>query len=294
MEKDQDIVVITPAMISGSSLNKLFAKYPDRCFDVGIAEEHAVSFAAGLALNGKKPFVAMYSSFSQRAYDQINHDVCRMKLPVVFGIDRAGIVGEDGDTHQGVFDISYLRSLPNITISQGKDAKETQNLLFTAFNSNSPFVVRFPRGTCKCDDNNELLMEKGKWEYVINNADARAVIISYGNDIEVISKTISENKLPYSLINARYLKPVDEELIEEIGKNKAEIFVYTNDMIKGGLGDEILECLNRNANNRHINIIGINDIYVTHGSLKQVKEGLRIDVNSLFVNIESKLNVKES
>ena len=136
--KNKDIVAITPAMKSGSKLQNFFDKYPERSFDCGIAEEHAMTFAAGLAVSGKRPFISVYSSFLQRAYDQINHDVARMNLPVVIGIDRCGLVGEDGETHHGVFDIAMLRHIPNMILSQPKDAKEAQNLLYSAFQQGTP------------------------------------------------------------------------------------------------------------------------------------------------------------
>ena len=162
-KEDEDILVLTPAMIAGSKLEKFFAKYPERSFDCGIAEEHAVTLSAALALSNKKPFLSIYSSFLQRGYDQLNHDVCRMNLPVVFGIDRAGIVGEDGDTHHGVFDISFMRSLPNIIMSQPKDAKEANNLLYTAFNQKQPFSIRIPRGSTESNNDKFEKIEIGSW-----------------------------------------------------------------------------------------------------------------------------------
>lgn len=154
-KKDESIVAITPAMAQGSKLLEFQEKYPDRFFDCGIAEQHAITMASAMALGGLKPFVSIYSSFLQRAYDQVNHDLARMNLPVVLGIDRSGLVGEDGETHQGVFDISMLRSVPNLVLSQGKDAEETQNLLYTAFQSNGPFCLRYPRGNVTYKANKE-------------------------------------------------------------------------------------------------------------------------------------------
>ena len=146
---NQDIVAITPAMKSGSKLQKFFETYPQRSFDCGIAEEHAMTFAAGLAAAGKRPFISVYSSFLQRAYDQIHHDVARMKLPVVIGIDRCGLVGEDGETHHGVFDIAMLRPIPNMILAQPKDSEEAQNLIYSAFQQNQyPYAIRYPRGEC--------------------------------------------------------------------------------------------------------------------------------------------------
>lgn len=287
MDKDDRVTAITPAMISGSCMNNMFAKHPKRCFDVGIAEDHAITFACGMALEGLRPFVSVYSSFLQRAYDQLNHDVCRMNLPVVIGVDRCSIIGEDGDSHQGVFDISYMNSLPNMVIAEGKNSSQIEALLDLAFSQTSPFAIRYPRGSieyncdCKCD------VSLGKWEFVVNNIDSKVSIITYGNDVCKIEKDINDNHLPYNLINALFIKPIDEEMLVSIGKLNKPIVVYTNDIIKGGLGDSILECLNKNHINVPVYILGVDDIYVKHGSVLKVKESLGLDLNSLYHFIES-------
>lgn len=286
MDKDDRVTAITPAMISGSCMNNMFTKYPKRCFDVGIAEDHAITFACGMALEGLRPFVSVYSSFLQRAYDQLNHDVCRMNLPVVVGVDRCSIIGEDGDSHQGVFDISYMNSLPNMVICEGKNSSQIEALLDLAFSQTSPFAIRYPRGSieyncdCKCD------VSLGKWEFVVNNIDSKVSIITYGNDVCKIEKDINDNHLPYNLINALFIKPIDEEMLVSIGKLNKPIVVYTNDIIKGGLGDSILECLNKNHINAPVYILGVDDIYVKHGSVLKVKESLGLDLNSLYHFIE--------
>ena len=282
MEKDEDIVTITPAMIGGSKLSSVFAKYPNRCFDCGIAEDHALTFASGLALNGKKPFVSIYSSFLQRAYDQMNHDICRMNLPVIIGVDRASIVGEDGDSHQGVFDISFLKPLPNLIICQGKDSNEIENLIDLGFKTSSPFVIRYPRGSIEYSEYKETEISLGKWEKIVNNDNEDAIIITYGNDVVKIEKDIINNKLNYNLINARFINPVDEEMIIEVAKKGKPIFVYTNDIIKGGLGDSILEVLNINRINVPLYILGVDNIYVKHGDLSSIKESLHLDLKYLY------------
>lgn len=290
MRKNNDIVTITPAMLSGSKLEKCFAEFPNRCFDCGITEDHALCFASGLALNGKKPFVSIYSSFLQRAYDQMNHDVCRMNLPVVLGIDRASIVGEDGSSHQGVFDISFLRPLPNVVIAEGKNSNQIENLLDLAFKSNCPFVIRYPRGSIFYDNYTKTEINVGKWEKIINNNSEKATIISYGNDVITMQKFITENKLPYNLINALFIKPVDKDMIIDIGKKGKPIYIYTNDILKGGLGDEILEVFNLNNIHCPIHIFGVDDIYVKHGELSLVKESLNLDLKYFFNYIEKDLN----
>lgn len=282
MDNDPNIVVITPAMKQGSKLNDIANKYQDRFYDCGIAEDHALDFACGLALENKKPFVSIYSSFLQRAYDQLNHDVCRMNLPVVLGIDRASIVGEDGSSHQGVFDISFLNSLPNMIITEGKDFNEIKNLIDLAFNSNKPFAIRYPRGNIEKQEYQKKNLKLGKWEYLVNNDNRDAIIISYGNDVIKIKDMIIKNDLNYDLINARFIKPIDEKLLIKIVAYNKPIFIYTNDMIKGGLGDSVLETLNRYNINVPVYIFGVDDIYVRHGEIKKVKKYLKLDLEYLF------------
>lgn len=290
MDEDEDVVCITPAMISGSKLNKINEKYPERFFDVGIAEDHAICFASGLALEGKKPFVSIYSSFLQRAYDQINHDIGRMDLPVLIGVDRAGLVGEDGETHHGVFDISFLRPIPNVVICEGKDANELQNLVYTGYKYGHPFFVRYPRGKIFNPQNNEnQALEVGKWYKTVNNNNHRATIITYGADVDLISNKVIKDKLPYDVVNALFIKPIDEKLLIEIAKENKPLFIYTTDILKGGLGDEILECLNIAKVSCPVYILGIDDIYVKHGSCEELKKYLSLDIDSLFALIKDTL-----
>ena len=288
MDEDKDVVCITPAMISGSKLNHINEKYPDRFFDVGIAEDHALCFASGLSLEGKKPFVAIYSSFLQRAYDQLNHDIARMNLPVLIGIDRAGLVGEDGETHHGVFDISFLRPLPNVVIAQGKDAKEAQSLVYTGYKYNGPFCIRYPRGTVKYEKNAQISEIKvGIWEKTVNNIYSEATIVTYGDDVVKVTERVLSDKLPYEVINARFIKPIDSDMLIETAANGKPLIIYTTDMLKGGLGDEILECLSLNGLKNDCYIIGIDDIFVKHGNIDKLKKYLKIDIDSLFEFIES-------
>ena len=275
MKQDQDIVTITPAMITGSALNKLFEVYKDRTFDCGIAEEHAMLLASGLALSGKRPFVSIYSSFLQRAYDQINHDICRMKLPVVIGIDRAGLVGADGETHHGIFDISILSPLPNMTIAQGKDAKETSNLIYSAFKYASPTAIRYPKQEAMVPDYCFEYIEKGSWTYEQKDEDPKASIISYGPDVELIKDRYQN----VNVINARFIKPLDEEVLNAISEKP--IIVYTKDMETGGLGSLIAQYYIDKGIKANIEIIGIKDHYVTHGDLKNLFALERIDLDSL-------------
>lgn len=286
MDENEDIVAITPAMITGSCLENIFEKYPNRSFDCGIAEDHAVDFACGLALEGKRPFLSIYSSFLQRAYDQLNHDVCRMNLPIVFGVDRASIVGEDGSSHHGVFDISFLRSLPNLIIASGKNSNEIKNLLDLAFESKKPFVIRYPRGSIYNEKYQKKKIRVGTYEKVVNNDIREATIITYGNDVIKIKEDLINKHLPYNLINARFIKPIDEKMLLEVGKNSKAIFIYTNDMIKGGLGDSILELFNENKIYTPVHILGVDDIYVKHGDIKKIKKHLKLDLDYLYKYIK--------
>ncbi len=291
MDKRKDIVALTPAMISGSKMAKIFAKYPTRSFDCGIAEDHALEFAAGLALNGMHPFVAIYSSFLQRAYDQLNHDLCRMDLPVVLGLDRSGLVGEDGDTHHGVFDISFMKSLPNMIIAEGKDAKETGNLIYTAFNTPHPFAIRYPRGNVKNKENEEnSLIEVGKWTVEYNNDSTRAIIITYGNDVDELVKLVCENSLNYEIVNARFIKPMDSDMLCYIAERDVPVYVYTCDMLSGGLAEEILSFYNKKGMDVNLKSVGIPDTYVPQGTVAQLKEYLGIDLKTFLEQVEKDLN----
>lgn len=269
-----NIVAITPAMIHGSALDDFFAAYPSRSFDTGISEEHAATLAAGIALGGKRPFLDIYSSFLQRCYDQINHDICRMDLPVVIGIDRAGLVGDDGPTHHGVFDISILRSLPNIILSQPKDAPEAMALLRLAFSQRHPFAIRFPRGSVPFKKDDGLTIEVGKWEWFESDA-AKGIIITYGDDVMKIRDYYGSNHI--HVINARFFKPLDETMLVELFDTQLPILVYEPDILAGGLGSAILEFANKINRQIHLTRVGIDDVYVTHGSLARLRASYHMD-----------------
>lgn len=278
-----DIVAITPAMVVGSKLEPFFEKFPDRSFDTGITEEHAATFAAGLALAGKRPFLSIYSTFLQRAYDQINHDIARMDLPVVIGIDRAGLVGEDGDTHHGVFDIGLLKPLPNLIIAQPKDAQEAQNLLYTAFKQDHPFAIRYPRGNevYKPVDVYEEI-DIGKWELIkIKEDRPQAIILTYGKEVSSIISKIKENDFPWWVVNMRFIKPLDEECLRKLFSESIPLFIYETDMLSGGLAESILRVKNETNSQTPVYIRGINDHYVTHGSMVQLRKEQLIDTNSV-------------
>lgn len=276
--KDKNIVAITPAMAQGSKLLDFEKAYPDRFFDCGIAEQHAITMACGMAAGGLKPFVSVYSSFLQRAYDQINHDMARMDLPVVVGIDRAGLVGDDGDTHQGVFDISMLRSIPNLILSQPHDAKEAQNLLYTAFISQKPFCIRYPRGNVHYDKVDQYeLIPIGSWTRYDIGDKPISIVISYGYDVDNVIHKAKENNISMIVINARFFKPIDTIMIDELCSYDLPIYVYETDCKIGSLSSAILEYINTQ---KHIlNTIGIEDHFVNHGSIRTLRIQEHIDTH---------------
>lgn len=267
---DPKVVAITAAMPDGTGLNKFAKVFPDRCFDVGIAEQHAVTFAAGMATEGIKPVCAIYSTFLQRAYDQVIHDVCIQNLPVVFAMDRGGIVGDDGRTHQGVFDISYLRPIPNLVLMAPKDENELQHMIYTAVKHNGPIAVRYPRGNgygVKMDAELQEL-EIGKAEVLRMGRDL--AIIAYGNPVNAAlaaADILAEQGIEAAVINARFAKPLDETLLAGIGGNFSRILTVEEGSIPGGFGDAVLEFFHTHENLREPKIynIGLPDEFIEHG-----------------------------
>lgn len=293
-EMDERIVAITPAMPVGSKLEKFAKAFPERFFDVGIAEQHATTMAAGLATQGMKPFLAIYSTFLQRAYDQLVHDVCRQKLNVVIGIDRAGLVGADGETHQGIFDISFLNSIPNMTISMPKDEVEARQLMDTAFSYNDgPFAIRYPRGEAtgvQVVESNTLI-PIGQWETIIQPLDA--VILTFGPTIELALKAAEQLEIEgyrVGVINARYIKPLDEALLHQILKQKIPILTVEESLLKGGFGASVLGFIEAN-NYRDVIMhrIGLPDEFISHGSVSIILESFGISTTGLVLKIKEML-----
>lgn len=282
---DKDIVAITPAMTAGSKLENFEKKYPNRFFDCGIAEDHAAVMASSLALSGKKPILMIYSSFLQRAYDQMNHELARMDLPVVIGIDRAGLVGEDGATHHGVYDIQLLRSLPNFIISAPSNASEAKALLKCAFDSNHPFAIRYPRGNVDVSDIKDIDIEIGKWERIQVMDEVKCRVIAYGPDVNsIVSKAVT-NQLPIEVINACFIKPMDTECIDDICNSDIPVLIYETDILSGGLSSAILEYVNDCGYTKRFKRIGIGDHFVHHGSLPLLRKAEGIDLLTLFDEI---------
>lgn len=291
MKNDKDIVTITPAMINGSKLERIFKDFPKRSIDTGITESFATTLACSIALNNKKVFLPIYSSFLQRAYDNINHDIARMNAHVVIGIDRAGLVGEDGDTHHGIFDISFLNSIPNIVICMGKDVEEIRNLLYTGFyKQKNPFCIRYERGTLEFIKTPFKEIKVGTWEYLKKDKKCRNTVISYGTDVSLLFDKLKDKDI--NIINARYIKPIDKMMLKELIKNKHKIYVYETNIKTNGLGTNILEYFNYKEAKNKVRITGIDNRYIKHGKIKDLKKDINLDIDYITNDILNYFNVK--
>ncbi len=286
-ETNPDIVGITPAMPTGCSLNIMMKEMPERTFDVGIAEQHAVTFSAGLAAQGLLPFCNIYSTFFQRAYDQVVHDVALQNLNVVFCLDRAGLVGEDGPTHHGSFDMSFLRCVPNLTISAPMNEPELRNLMFTAQKKDmGPFVIRYPRGNGVMKDWRKPFEEipVGKGRMLKKGNELAVLSIGHiGNTaLEVCNNLQEEHKISTAFFDMRFLKPLDEELLHYIFKNYSKILTIEDNSIIGGFGSAILEFMADNNYSSKVRRLGIPDYFVQQGSIKELHEECGYDYNGIY------------
>ncbi len=281
-KNNKKILAITAAMKDGTGLEKFQKLYKDRFFDVGIAEQHAVTFCAGLAIGGYKPIFAVYSTFLQRAYDQVLHDICLQNLPVIFAIDRAGIVGSDGETHQGIFDISYLRSMPNISIMSPKSGRELENMLEFAFTLNSPVAIRYPRGKAANFKQREIPIEFGKGEFLTKGKDG--IIIAEGTMVCMaysIYKKLKDKKIELSIVNIRFIKPLDEELLNNLVNLKAPIYTLEDNVLYGGFGSSILEHYSISKTNINIKVFAHKNGIIEHGDKENLLKLSKMDVNSV-------------
>lgn len=290
--RDERIVAITAAMPDGTGLKRFHNMYPDRFFDVGIAEEHAVTFAAGLAAGGLKPVVAIYSSFLQRAYDQMIHDVCIQNLPVVFAIDRAGLVGSDGETHQGIFDLTYLTGIPNMHVCAPKNKWELSDMLKFAVELGAPIAIRYPRGTAYAGlEEHRSPIELGKAEWIYREQEiALFALGSMVKTAEQVREQLKEKGYRVSLINARFAKPIDETAVLEACKEHQLIVTMEENVTCGGYGEKVLECLNRHGRANDFLNISIPDAYVEHGNVEVLKQEIGIDVQSCVERILQVIN----
>lgn len=287
-EKDTSIAAITAAMPEGTGLDAFRDKFPSRYFDVGIAEEHAATFAAGLAAGGVKPIVALYSTFAQRCYDQILHDICLQKLPVVFALDRAGLVGEDGPTHHGVFDLSFLRDIPNLILAAPADENEMQHMLKTAFDAKAPFVLRYPRGTgfgVKLDDEpQDLPIGKGVW--LKKGKDA--TILAIGNRVHpamAAAEALKKHKIDCGVVNMRFVKPLDTQIIDEALKVSKHLVTVEDNMLAGGFGSAVAEYLADKQANFKLLRLGIGDEFVEHGKVANLFDKLGLNAGQMTDHI---------
>ena len=288
-KKDDRIVAVSAAMIDGTGLKDFKKEFPERTFDVGIAEQHALGMAAGLAKNGYKPVVSIYSSFYQRAYDQVIHDICIQNLPVVMCVDRAGIVGNDGETHQGIFDMAFFSLIPNITIMAPKDFQELEKMLEEAIKLKLPVVIRYPRGGEgkvkfeKCDD-----IELGKAEILKSGEDLTIVSIGkmVGRAMEV-SDMLQEQGIDTEVINARFLKPLDENTIETSIRKTRSVITIEDGILRGGLGTSVNELINEcRIDGVHVKSYGYDDVFVQHGTVEELEEQNGLDARSIALSIQ--------
>jgi len=281
------IIAISAAMSDGTGLDKFAEQFPARFFDVGIAESHGITFACGLAVDGMHPVAAIYSTFMQRAYDQIVHDLCLQNLPVTLALDRAGIVGEDGPTHHGLFDIAYLRHVPNMVIMAPKDENELQHMIKTAVEYKGPTAVRYPRGAgfgVPMDQQLKIL-EIGKAELLKDGSDL--VIIAIGNlvhpSIEAAERLTADG-ISASVVNARFAKPLDEELILQLAKKTGRVMTVEEHALQGGFGSAVLECLDSGRVTAKTLRIGLPDKFIEHGSQKILRQKYGLDADGIYAS----------
>lgn len=290
--EDESIVAITAAMPDGTGLGRFSKEFPERFFDVGIAEQHGVTFAAGLAAEGLKPVFAIYSSFMQRGYDQLLHDVCLQKLPVVFAIDRAGVVGSDGPTHHGVFDISYLRLIPDLTIMAPKDENELQHMIYSAFNYATPVAIRYPRGSGIGVPLEQVpaLIPFGRGE-VVRKASPGIAILAVGNMVDVALRAaalLAEEMIEVSVVNTRFIKPLDRGLILSMATGR--IFTVEDNVLQGGFGTAVLELLQEEGLQfSTVTRIGYPDQYIEQGEQFELYERFGLTPVAIAARIKESL-----
>lgn len=286
--RHEDVVAITAAMPDGTGLKRFKSAYPERFFDVGIAEEHAVTFAAGLAVGGLHPVVAIYSSFLQRAYDQILHDVCLQNVPVIFAIDRAGLVGSDGETHQGIFDLSYLSSIPNMHIMAPKNKWELSDMMKFAYAFQGPIAIRYPRGEAfdgLAEHRAEIRM--GKSEMI--SEESGIALFALGSMVKTaieVREALKEKGIPCTLVNARFAKPIDEEMIRYLAQNHDVIVPMEENVASGGLSEKVLTLVNQEKLPVTVLPVAIPDEYVEHGNVDILKDEIGISTEKVVEKIE--------
>jgi 1-deoxy-D-xylulose-5-phosphate synthase len=293
-KQNDKIVAITAAMPSGTSISFMQSELPKRVFDVGISEGHAVTFAGGLAKDGLQPVVGIYSSFLQRSYDHIIHDVAIQKLPVVFAIDRAGLVGDDGVTHHGSFDLAYMRTIPNMIVTAPRNEHMLRNLMHTALhNADGPYSIRYPRGAGHIADwhTEPQLLPVGKGEKIADGTDA--VVLSIGTIADNVTKALEMLKadgLSAAHYDMIFLKPIDTDILREVAAMGKPIITVEDGTINGGLGSAVAEWLADNNINLPLIRLGLPDAFVTHGTIPQLQEICGIDPKSIYLKLKDAIN----
>lgn len=287
-KENKNIVAITAAMPEGTGLELFSKEFSNRFFDVGIAEQHAVTMAAGMARQGLKPIFAVYSTFLQRAYDQILHDVCLQKLPVIFAIDRAGIVGQDGETHQGVFDLSYLSHIPNMTIMAPKCINELKSMLTFAVKQDYPIAIRYPRGgdNCNIKMSSTQNFKRGKWEVLHHGGNI--AFIATGKMVQnaiLVREKLKNMGVDATVINACFIKPIDTALISELVDKKYSIVTIEDNLLHGGLGSLVLEYINSLENTTRVVNLGFKDEFIPHGTVDILYKLHKLDVDGIFQSV---------
>ena len=286
-DREPDVVAVTAAMPDGTGLKRFHNMFPDRFFDVGIAEQHAVTFAAGLAAAGLKPVVAVYSSFLQRAYDQVIHDVCIQNLHVIFAIDRAGLVGSDGETHQGIFDLSYLSSIPNMTVMAPKNKWELSDMMKFAVRYDGPIALRYPRGEAYDGLSRfRLPIEYGKWETIYDENEI--ALLAVGSMVKTaveVRDRLRQMGYGCTLVNARFVKPLDQEAIRTLQAEHQLLVTMEENVKAGGFGEAVLDYLNEIKSQTRAMVIALPDDYVEHGNVDLLKQECGIDAESIIKKI---------
>lgn len=291
-EKDKRVVGITPAMLTGCSMNYLMDAMPDRCFDVGIAEGHAVTFSAGLAADGMVPFCNIYSSFMQRAYDNVIHDVALQNLHVVFCLDRAGVVGEDGATHHGAFDLAFLRPIPNMIVAAPRNEAQLRSMMYLALDTPAPFAIRYPRGRGDGSDWHGPIdtMTVGQAE-VLRQGD-HAAVLTIGNvscDAMQAAEELAEKGVSVEVVDMRFVKPLDEQVLHSVAGRFGHIVTVEDGTIEGGLGSAVLEFLADNGYTNRVTRLGIGDSFVPHGTIAQLHHLCGYDAQAIVDAVEKSL-----
>ncbi|MBW5466534.1 1-deoxy-D-xylulose-5-phosphate synthase [Brevibacillus formosus] len=297
-DEDNSIVAVTPAMPAGSGLIPFGQKYPDRLFDVGIAEQHACTFAAGLATQGLKPVFAIYSTFLQRAYDQLIHDVARQKLNVIFAVDRAGLVGADGETHQGMYDVAFMRIIPNMVIMAPKDENELRHMMKTAVEyKGGPISYRYPRLPTRgvIMDEDLQVLPIGKAEIVREGK--HVAILSFGHVFEIAEAAVNqlqEEGIKPMLVNARFCKPLDEELLFRLAKEGYDIITVEEGCEMGGFGSAVIECYNRAGyHGMNVQVVAVPDYFVEHGSVKEQRQEVGLTADHIAASVRSLMPISK-